>query len=301
MNMDMMDHTEIKIGLIGSQSMHAWAFAQACNVPDEHGTYRFADARVVAVYGVDDTAEHMQLTMEKGSIPRAVSSLEELQECCNAFMILQRRGTEHMAFAELLIKKGYPVFIDKPVCCSREDIQKLRRLAAEQDAVLCGGSGFKYNGQIKELKHRLARESFGRGVAATITYSADLDSPYDGIFFYLPHAVEVMLELFGYDPVRVKTMVRAHNDFTVDVDYGRYTVQLVLGGSKICRVSLWGDQPQTIQIDDRDLFIGCVGYFVQAIREQRIVKDTGKLTRHVEVILAIRESMERNMEINIDN
>ena len=298
--MDMMDHTKIRIGLIGSQSMHAWALAQACNVPDENGAYRFADAHVVALYGVDDTPEHIQLTMEKGSIPRAVSSLEELLECCNAFMILQRRGAEHMAFAELLIQRGYPVFIDKPVCCSREDIQRLRLLTAANDAVICGGSGFKYNGQIPELKHRLARESLGRGVAASVTYSADMDSPYDGIFFYLPHAVEVMLELFGYDPLRVKTNVRTHNDFTVDVDYGRYTVRLVLDGSKNCHVSLYGDAPQTIQIDDRDLFVGCVGHFVQAIREQRIVKDTGKLTRHVEVILAIRESMEQNMEINID-
>lgn len=300
MNIYMMDNTGIRIGLIGSQSMHAWAFAQACNVPDENGIYRFPDARVVAIYGVDDTPEHIRLTMEKGRIPQTVSSMEELLECCNAFMILQRRGGEHMTFAEQLIKKGYPVFIDKPVCCSREDVQKLRYLAAENDAVLCGGSGFKYSGQIAELKHRLAQEPFDRGVAASIIYSADMDSPYDGIFFYLPHAVEVMLELFGYDPSRVKTTVRAHNDFTVDVDYGRYTVQLVLGGSKICRVSLWGDRPQTIQIDDRDLFIGCVGHFVQAVREQRIVKDTGKLTRHVEVILAIRESIERNIEINID-
>jgi predicted dehydrogenase len=254
----------------------------------------------VAVYGVDDTQEHIQLTMEKGIIPRAVSSLEELLECCNAFMILQRRGGEHMAFAEQLIQRGYPVFIDKPVCCSLEDAQKLRHLAAAHDAVLCGGSGFKHSGQIIELKHRLAQESVGRGVAASIIYSADMDSPYDGIFFYLPHAVEVMLELFGYDPVCVKTMVRAHNDFTVDVDYGRYTVQLVLEGSKTCNVSLYGDRPQNIQIDDRDLFAGCVGHFVQAIREKRIVKDTEKLTRHVEVILAIRESIERNIEINID-
>ena len=295
-----MKNSEIRIGIIGSQSMHAWAFAQACNEPCQNGNYRFPNARVTAVYGVDDTPEHLHTAMEKGKIPQAVTSLEELFEKCNAFMVLQRKGEEHLPFAEKIIEKGYPVFIDKPVCCDREDLQKLAQLAQRHDAVICGGSGFKYNRQILALKALLASGALGKVQTATISYSADMDSPYSGIFFYLPHAVEVMLELFGYDPSRVKTTVRAHNDFTVDVDYGRYTVQLVLGGSKTCRVSLWGNRPQTIQIDDRDLFIGCVGHFVQAVREQRIVKDTGKLTRHVEVILAIRESIERNIEINID-
>ena len=67
----------INIGLIGTQSMHAWAFAQACNIPDSKGNYNFPDARVTAVYGVDDTEEHIKLTLEKGNIPTAVSSLEE--------------------------------------------------------------------------------------------------------------------------------------------------------------------------------------------------------------------------------
>ena len=111
-----MENTEIRIGLIGSQSMHAWAFAQACNEPDKNGNYRFPNARVVAVYGVDDTPEHLRITMEKGSIPHAAASLEELFEHCNAFMILQRKGGEHLAFAEEAIRRGCPVFIDKPVC-----------------------------------------------------------------------------------------------------------------------------------------------------------------------------------------
>ena len=78
----------IKIGLIGTQSMHAWAFAQACNLPKENGTYHFPNARVTAVHGIDDTEEHIQLTLEKGNIPLSVSSMEKLYEHCNAFMIL---------------------------------------------------------------------------------------------------------------------------------------------------------------------------------------------------------------------
>ncbi len=102
-----------------------------------------------------------------------------------------------------------------------EDVERLKALAAEYNTVICGGSGLKYNKQIVELKKSIVTQAFGQIKGATINHSADIDSPYDGIFFYLPHAVEMMLELFGYHPVSVKTSVPSNNNFTVCVKYDR--------------------------------------------------------------------------------
>ena len=292
-----MENSEIRIGLIGSQSMHAWAFGQACNEPGKTGNYRFPNARVVAVYGVDDTPEHIRITMEKGKIPHAAASLEELFEYCNAFMILQRRGAEHMAFAEEIIKRGYPVFIDKPVCNTQADIQKLQILASTYDGVICGGSGFKYNRQIVQLKEQIAKGQFGPIRNATITYSADIDSPYDGIFFYLPHAVEIMLELFGYDPVHVQTEVYQHDDFVVDVKYEAYPVRLVLNGSKTCGIDIRGDRQILHEIDAGDIFIENMRHFITAIENRQTTKDTTALTAHVRVILAVQRAIENQTKI----
>ena len=60
-----MENCEIRIGLIGSQSMHAWAFAQACNEPDQNGNYRFPKVRVASAYGADDSPEHIRVSMDK--------------------------------------------------------------------------------------------------------------------------------------------------------------------------------------------------------------------------------------------
>ena len=287
-----MKNQEIRIGLIGSQSMHAWAFGQACNEPDQNGNYRFPNARVTAVYGVDDTPEHLRVTMEKGSIPQCVSSLEELFEYCNAFMILQRRGGEHVAFAEEIIRRGYPVFIDKPVCCTEEDVLKLQELAENHNVVICGGSGFKYNAQIRKLKAQLEAKQFGRIREAVITYSADIASPYDGIFFYLPHAVEIMLELFGYDPRGVQVEVTDHDHFTVYADYDCYQIRLVLNGSKTCRVEIHGEQQTCEEIDAGDIFVENMRHFVTAIENGQVTKDTTELTEHVRVILAVQAAIE---------
>ena len=254
----------IKIGLIGTQSMHAQLFARVCNMADGEGKYQFPDTKVVAAYGVDDTPEHIRLTLEKGNIPLAVSSLEELFAHCNAFMVLQRRGGEHLKYVAEIIKRGYPVFVDKPVCCTMEDAEALCILAREHNAVICGGSALKHNSQIVALKRELEAQAFGQLKGATIHHSADMDSPYDGIFFYLPHAVEMMLELFGYDPISVNTMVLSHNNFIVCVKYAQFTVN-----------------------------------FISNIRQKKVTKDTSQLTRHVQVILAIKESMEKNTDVTI--
>ena len=205
----------IKIGLIGTQSMHAWSFAQVCNLPDSDGNYPFPDTRVTAVYGVDDTQEHLAMTLEKGNIPFKATTFEEMFQYCNAFMVLQRRGSEHLKYAAEIIRRGYPVFIDKPVCCSTDDVKELQSLALEHNAVICGGSGLKYCKQVVSLKRQMEEAAPGEITGATISHSADMESPYDGIFFYLPHAVEVMLELFGYNPVSVNTTVLSHNKIPV--------------------------------------------------------------------------------------
>ena len=289
-----MKNNMIKIGLIGTQSMHAWAFAQACNIPREDGSYNLPDAQVTAAYGVDDTEEHIKVTIEKGNIPLSVSSMEELYEHCNAFMILQRRGGEHLKYAEEIIKRGYPVFIDKPVCCTMEDMEKLKALAAEHNVVICGGSGLKYNKQIVELKKSIEEQSFGPIKGATINHSADMDSPYDGIFFYLPHAVEMMLELFGYHPVSVKTTVFSHNNFTVCVKYEEYMINLAINSSSLCFVVVNGKTGTAVQVNSGDIFL-------TTIEQHEVTKDTDKLTKHVAVILAVQESMEKGTEVKIIN
>lgn len=279
--------------------MHAWSFAQVCNCPDADGNFRIPGVRVTAAFGVDDTQEHLQMTLEKGSIPIAVSSLEELFEHCNAFMVLQRSGREHLKYAAELISRDFPVFIDKPVCCTVEDMQALQRLIERNNAVICGGSGLKYSKQMVALKKKLEEHTFGQIKGATINHSADIDSPYDGIYFYLPHAVEMMLELFGYDPISVNTTRLSHNNFTVCVKYNNFIVNLAINGSAPTFVVVHAKDSQVVRIDDSDIFIESMRYFVDAIRSNQVMQDTYKLTRHVAVILAVNESIKTNQEVRI--
>ncbi len=291
----------IKIGLIGTLSMHAWSFAEACNVPDENGNYRNGDARVTALWGVDDTEEHIKFTIEKGgNVPVSVNSLEEMYDKCNAFMVLGRNGSEHLGYAEEIIKKGYPVFIDKPVCSSVSDIKRLKELAEGYDNVILGGSGLKHIKDLKELKEKITEEKFGKINGATINHSADINCPYEGIFFYLPHAVEMMLELFGYDPVSVNTTVLAPNNFTVCVKYSDKLINLAISSCRPTYVVINGEQSEAKEIESSDIFRDEMKAFVKAIEENKPCKDVSKLTEHVSVILAVNESIKTKGEVPIE-
>lgn len=285
----------IRIGLIGTQSTHAAEFSKLCNIPDEAGNYLFPSARVVAAWGVDDTQEHIEKTLERGNIPIQCHSLEELCSHCNAFMILQRRGGAHIPYAAQLICANLPVFIDKPVCATKEEAALLGELAAKQNCVICGGSGFVHNEELQQIKQQLA--ALGPVRSGRICYTADIDCPYDGIAFYLPHSLEIMLELFGECPRSLRAEKRSHGDFSLFVAYDAFTVELLLNGANTPEITVSGNETLCKTLSTREDYKRTMAHFLQVIEDHTVCHDTTRLTRHVELILAAKEALSTGREI----
>lgn len=53
------------------------------------------------------------------------------------------------------------------------------------------------------------------------------------------------------------------------------------------------------QIDSSDIFRETMGQFVHAIEQKVITRDVEKLVKHVAVILAVKESLEDDSEVEI--
>ena len=146
----------IKIGIIGTQSMHSREFARACNVPDENGRFQIPDCRVTALCGIDDTEEHIRETAELGNVPCVVDEPSRLFDLCNAIIVATRDGHNHVQYALPFLEKGYPVFLDKPVCITKEEIELLRKVVKNMtNPIVDGGSGMKHNKSLMELKKRI--------------------------------------------------------------------------------------------------------------------------------------------------
>ena len=202
----------IKIGLLGTQSFHAAAFTKLCNLPDGEGKYLFDDVRITAVCGNDDTKEHLETVVSEGKIETVVETKEELAKVVDAVMILYRKGSEHLESAKFFLESGIPVWLDKPLCSSVDDAVELKNIVERTKTLFSGGSTLRYSKDISEAVKAVNNEDMGNIIGGVVSHHGSLESPYDGLYFYSPHVVEQMLDIFGYNPVSVKATVFSHDN-----------------------------------------------------------------------------------------
>lgn len=214
----------IRIGIIGTENSHAMAFAKYFNLPEEAtGKVPYEDIRVTAVMG---SSESTAAIVETTGAEHVCQTAEEMAEMVDAVMIVNRKGSEHSVNAMPFVKKGMPVFVDKPFT---SDVRQAEELYAEMEKNGCkvmGGSGMKYApGILKTKAHVNALREEGTFISASMNFMTVMDSPYDGNFFYAPHLVEMALAAFGWEPKAVQA-VRTGKSMIVIMQYEDDAVSL---------------------------------------------------------------------------
>lgn len=214
----------IKIGIIGTENSHAMAFAKYFNLPDEKtGKVPYDEVRVTAVLGSEKSVDAIR---EKVGEVTVCQTAEEMSDLVDAVMIVNQRGSEHFDNAMPFVKKGMPVFVDKPFT---SDVRQAEELCAQMEQYGCkvmGGSGLKYASGILEaceLVKKLREE--GTLVNAGMNFITVMDSEFDGNFFYAPHLVEMCTAVFGQDMKSVQA-VRQGGSMMVLAEYENDSVAL---------------------------------------------------------------------------
>ena len=286
----------IKIGIIGTQSMHSREFAKACNIPNEKGEFLIPDCRVTAVCGIDDISEHIRETAELGAVPFVVNEPAELFELCNAIIVATRDGHNHVSYALPFLKKGYPVFLDKPVCITNEEIELLdKAVKSIPNSIIDGGSGMKHNKSLMKLKARIDNGAVGNVRGISLNHNANIKDPNNGIFFYACHAVEMMKVLLGDEIDSIETSVLDDSRFSVFVKYSDTFANLVF--TEIYKdyfVTVYGDENNiSYKLDPSDIFIETMKHFAKRVREKDYSDSIDDLVAHVRILQAIDASILR--------
>lgn len=190
--------TAKRIGIIGTENSHAMAFARYFNDPAATGKAGHTDWRVSLVHG-EDPATADAIVEALPGIAR-VERIEDMLGAVDAVMVTNRAGSKHAAAARPFIECGMPVFIDKPLTADYAEARELLALAEAKGSLVNSGSGLKYAWDIQLLANEAARlRGDGALLGATLSFAADLESPYDGFYFYSPHLVEMALTVLGGD------------------------------------------------------------------------------------------------------
>jgi len=186
----------IRIGVVNIDVSHPQAFSQYLNKGNR--------ARYVAVYNDgfrgDDEVDSF---IAKQGLEKRCRSIEELAEMVDIGFVQSCNWNNHIKQAMPFIKKGKPVFIDKPIVGSLADCIKLEALASD-GAVILGSSSVRYAREIIEFKSRSEEE---RGQTVNIFGTTGVDE-----FNYGVHIVEAIGNLAGAGAVSCKFAGRGERD-----------------------------------------------------------------------------------------
>lgn len=183
----------IRVGVANIDTSHPLVFA---DVMKKEGRMRYT-----GVY--DDSfrsEEEVEGMIARFGLEKRCSTLEELADMSDIGFIQGCNWADHLRCAMPFIKKGKPVFLDKPMVGSVADCRRLRELI-KNGAKIVGSSSDRYAEEIRDF---LSMDPLERGDMVTVYGTAGVDE-----FNYGIHIVEAISGLMGQGAESVRYMGRA--------------------------------------------------------------------------------------------
>lgn len=289
----------IRVGIIGTENSHAWAFTNYFNKPDADGNLHCPDFHVTMVYG-HYPKESEKCVREYGA-DKVAESIEEMVGNVDAVMITARDGKFHYEFAKPFIEAGIPAFIDKPFAVDPKEAIALINLAKEKNVPLCGGSSLKYVDGIQELKEYV--KEMGEDVATgSMAAPLNMNNPYSGFFFYSSHLAEMTMEVFGYHPNSVMA-IENKNSVSALINYDNYCVAnnfcedcgTAYSGSVFCKKG----KMEYRKIDLANAYERECNVFVEMVRSGKMSHSYEELAAPVFYLNAVKEAYETGKKVEI--
>lgn len=204
-----------KIAILGCENSHANSFLDFI-----YNTEDYRDIEVIGVYSNEPAAS--KALNEKFGVPVLDSYTDAIGKV-DGIIITARHGDLHYEYAKPYIESGIPMFIDKPVTIKENEAIEFMKALKACGVRMSGGSSLKHDFGVKTLKNEREKLIDGATLGGFVRAPLDSSSVYGGFYFYAPHLVEVVSEIFGKHPVSVKA--NRNGDITsVKFNYEGYSV-----------------------------------------------------------------------------
>lgn len=204
-----------KIAILGCENSHADTFLNFI-----YNTESYRDVEVVGVYSNEPEA------VKKLNEKYGVKILENYSDAVgevDGLIVTARHGDLHYEYARPYIESGVPMFIDKPVTIKESEALEFMRTLKAKGVKVVGGSSLKHDKGVKTLKKEREDATDGKTLGGFVRAPIDMASVYGGFYFYAPHLVEVVSEVFGRYPVSVEAKSSGER-ISVKFNYDEYSV-----------------------------------------------------------------------------
>ena len=203
-----------KVAILGCENSHAADFLRV--IRDEN----IQDVQVVGVYSCFPAAGE-KLRDEFGVI--VAESYDAFVGQIDGLIITARHGDNHYKYAKPYLDSGIPMFIDKPVTITESEAREFMQELKSKEIPISGGSTLKHASYIRELKMLVQAGEKGRVCGGFLRAPMDINSEHGGFYFYAQHLVQMVCELFGYDPKAVRAC-RNGDQVTCTIRYDNFDV-----------------------------------------------------------------------------
>ena len=204
-----------KIAILGCENSHADAFLDFI-----YRTESYRDVEVVGVYS--NEPEAAKKLNEKYGV-KILKNYTDAKGKVDGIVITARHGALHNEYAKPYIESGIPMFIDKPVTISESEAVEFMQTLKSHGVRVSGGSSLKHDVGVKLLKLDRECNTDGKTTCGFVKAPINMVNAYGGFYFYAPHLVEVVSEIFGRYPSSVLAKVNG-DEIEVKFNYGNYTV-----------------------------------------------------------------------------
>jgi len=203
-----------RIGMIGLDTSHVVAFTKQINDPDNN-----YGCKVVVGYsgGSPDIKSSytrvdkytQQLRDEFGV--EIVDSIEELCGKVDGVMLESVDGRPHLEQIKPVIAAKKPVFIDKPMAGSLEDVIEIFRLAEANNVSCWSSSSLRFCPGIIGMRND---EKIGEVLGCDAFSPCSLEEHHPDLYWYGVHGVEILFTIMG---TGCETVRRVQTDDTEHV------------------------------------------------------------------------------------
>lgn len=189
----------LRLGMIGLDTSHCEAFTGILH--DDKNPHHIPGARVVAAVpggsklcnvSYSRVANFTKAMQEKFGLEMR-DSIDALARDCDAFLLESVDGRQHLEQFTILAKYGKPVFIDKPLACSRADAEAIAALAAKTKTPVMSASAVRFaagagGGALRTAAAIHSCEAFG---------SMGILEDYPTYFWYGIHSADLLFSYLG--------------------------------------------------------------------------------------------------------
>ena len=205
-----------KIAIIGCENSHAKGFLKIIQ-------QEYPDVQVLGVHSeYPGAAEKLH---EEFGVP-VMESSDSLVGQLDGLVITARHGGKHYPLAKAYLNDNIPLFIDKPITASEEDAREFAAELSQRGIQTCGGSVLRFANSIRELKEQVKSGEKGEVLGGFFRAPILLESEYGGFSFYAQHLIQMVGEVFGYQPKAVR-VCRTDGEISCLIRYDKLDVSAV--------------------------------------------------------------------------